>query len=313
MASRKVFISFPDPEMERRFCNEFVQSDSHYKSARWAFYVLVVVYVLYLAGTSSVRAKFNMTMETESDIIRTLVVPVLNLVLFTMATVLAHVPSLRRFASWETVLVMAIGGFACIAVPLFSLRDLDVDSGFIFYESLFTFIPQPPLNSTFIDGFMLNSSDQNDICGGIGDARANHTHDVTLCQTMYFNAGSGNLAFFLSTVPTLHGLTLPTIAMSLALPFRHYLIAISIPFAGMLLQTYASYVIQAAVIAKADSITSQYIEHGVGDQYLWFVLVELVFVLVLDRFVCCWSSIWSHDKDATATATATACCLFGNC
>lgn len=51
-------MAFPDRAMEQRFCEESLQSDAHYKIARWAFYLLSL---LYLAYFSSVRVSWSPT------------------------------------------------------------------------------------------------------------------------------------------------------------------------------------------------------------------------------------------------------------
>ncbi len=57
-------------------------------------------------------------------------------------------------------------------------------------------------------------------CGGIGDPRAADPNAVSLCQSIAYNVGVGNLALFLTLLPALQGLTIPATLILLGLPFR---------------------------------------------------------------------------------------------
>ena len=53
-----------------------------------------------------------------------------------------------------------------------------------------------------------------------------------------YNAGSGNLEFFVAMIPYLQGITLPVIFLNLALPFRLLVVACVAPAVGLFLQVY---------------------------------------------------------------------------
>ena len=46
-------LAFPDPAMERRFCAQYLQSDVHYKTGRWFFYLLSAFYFVYFVVVSA--------------------------------------------------------------------------------------------------------------------------------------------------------------------------------------------------------------------------------------------------------------------
>eukprot|EP00750_Incisomonas_marina_P008663 INCI15576.4.p1 GENE.INCI15576.4~~INCI15576.4.p1 ORF type:complete len:926 (+),score=151.66 INCI15576.4:135-2912(+) len=234
----KLTMAFPDRSMEQRFCEESLQSDAHYRIARWAFYLLSLLYFSYFSSSFAMRARFQLFIAEESDILRTIVVPLLNFLLFTVAAIFAHQKAWRRFAHLQLFLVVPIGVCACILVPWASYTTISREEGSLFNGGLFGDTSSPPDNSTFIDGWLQPASTSVGVCGGTGDARAAPTNAsvISLCQTINYSASIGNLAFFLSSIPTLQGLTLPAILMLLALPLRWYLVAIAAPFAGMILQ-----------------------------------------------------------------------------
>ncbi len=53
-----------------------------------------------------------------------------------------------------------------------------------------------------------------------------------------YSAGEGNLAFCMTMIPVLQGLTLPAILLNIALPFRLFVVALAAPFAGLLMQVF---------------------------------------------------------------------------
>lgn len=57
------------------------------------------------------RAHFELYAAEDSDALRTIVVPLLNFLLFTVAAVFAHQKAWRRCAHFQLLLVVPIGSF----------------------------------------------------------------------------------------------------------------------------------------------------------------------------------------------------------
>ena len=128
------------------------------------------------------------------------------------------------------------------------------------------------LSGVFVEGWLQGS--EGEICGGIGDPAANDSSPVSLCQTLSYSAGVGNMAFCITMIPVrmcfsirfavsqwapdrprkvyhaihsqtlqvLQSLTIPAILMTVALPFRLYVVALTAPAVGCALQVYTTFV-----------------------------------------------------------------------
>jgi len=146
--SSAVMLSFPSTAMERRFFLEHLHSDAHYNVAKYAFYMLVIIYVALISVTLAVRGDYSETQKIFTDVLRTIIAPVLNLLVWgtvrvysstpaavawqsdlvkpqsrffavhVQGVVLTHVPKLRRFANLQLIVVVPLG--ACCLISLTS-------------------------------------------------------------------------------------------------------------------------------------------------------------------------------------------------
>eukprot|EP00750_Incisomonas_marina_P029415 INCI7175.4.p1 GENE.INCI7175.4~~INCI7175.4.p1 ORF type:complete len:1381 (+),score=176.24 INCI7175.4:621-4145(+) len=275
---QKYLMSFPDAAMERRFCAEYVQSNSHYQAARYVLSLVLGVYFVYFFATVGVRAYFGLGFEEDPDALRTVVVPAMNVVLFTFATVLAFKPTWREAAAWELVIIVPLGVCSCIVVPWLSYSQLDVDNGELFTGGLFGYSHIASTNtSVFVEGWLQGS--EGEICGGIGDPAANDSSPVSLCQTLSYSAGVGNMAFCITMIPVLQSLTIPAILMTVALPFRLYVVALTAPAVGCALQVYTTYQEISLSANVANFLMTAHGPAQVGTQYVW-MYVALYMVIV---------------------------------
>jgi len=169
------------------------------------------------------------------------------------------------------------GVCSCIVGPLFSLSSFKTYTGSIFSSEAAAVLKTPPSNSTFVDGWLVDGP--RDICGGIGDLRAPNTDAISLCQSFAFNAAVGNLMFFITSIPTLHGLTLPATLMILALPFREYILALVAPALGICIQVYVFTEEIDLTSASANLILEQGETGLVRQQYVGLYI--LVYALVI--------------------------------
>ena len=286
---RKYRMGFPDPDMERRFCAEYVQSDSHYQTARFALYILSSMYMLYFLTTFSLRSVYNLSEDEDSDPARTIAAPLLNVFVYTMAVVLAHKPAWRKYAEYELIFIIPAGVCACIVVPWISYMALDVTNGDLFTGGLFGHSHLASGNSTFVNGWLVN---EPGVCGGIGSSDSNDTHAVSLCQSFAFNAGVGNLMFFMTNVPVMHALTLPAIFLSLGLPFRSYIVAVLAPLVGLCVQIYTIYQEVQLSVDAANFLISAHVALPIGTQYTW-LYVTLYGVIV---YSSCIASALSNER-----------------
>ena len=229
------------------------------------------------------RARFQLFIAEESDILRTIVVPLLNFLLFTVAAIFAHQKAWRRFAHLQLFLVVPIGSHCCVHHDsLFITRTNACANLFEAFWHLLALqgfvlvywcrgrrtrplVARKALCSTVVSlgihrrlltiallsmvGF--NQQARAWVCAvalampallqpmhpSLAFAKLLTTGPcsgalfLVFCETksdsnyciFASSASIGNLAFFLSSIPTLQGLTLPAILMLLALPLRWYM------------------------------------------------------------------------------------------
>lgn len=126
-------------------------------------------------------------------------------------------------------------------IPLRTYTHFNTTQAILTGERLFVNMSVAPATSTFYEGWMmLNISvpDGETPCGGRGDESKYNDTSISLCESLAFQTGLGNLQFWFDNTPMLACLTLPAMFMVLALPFRWYLTAIICPFAGSMYQIF---------------------------------------------------------------------------